>query len=132
MRTNLFNNSRNALIFAGAIVFGTVMLVDSRDGDDAISANVGSAQAATPAKRDDWTTRSNGSTSSGRALLRHRDGSKVEGTFGSDYSLMDEAEGEDMGPTDRSTESGSEPALDDENLGNSQAQPPGIDDPPGF
>lgn len=38
MKTNLFANSKNALVFAGCIIVGTVVLVDSNSGDNMLTA----------------------------------------------------------------------------------------------
>ncbi len=38
MKTNLFTSSKNALVFAGCIIVGTVVLVDSNSGDNMLTA----------------------------------------------------------------------------------------------
>ena len=39
MKTSLFTNSKNALMFAGSIIVGTIVLVDSNSGDDVLTAS---------------------------------------------------------------------------------------------
>ena len=38
MRTDLFTNPKKALFFAGAIIFGVIMTVDSHSGDTAFES----------------------------------------------------------------------------------------------
>lgn len=94
MKTNLFTNSKNALVFAGCIIVGTVVLVDSNSGDDILTA----ATRDESGGGDSYRKLMDRKNASHRRSMEERSGSfPAEGDF--DEMLESEIEIGDYSPT---------------------------------
>ena len=121
MRTTLFENPKNALIFGGGILLAAVVLIGEENDEGALVAAAASNHAPTPAF-------ASGSKAGIREYVPA--GSEEEADSGSgwenDGDLVDDADGMDTSPTDNTPSSGdSEPST----RASLREQPPGIDGP---
>ena len=99
MRTDLFTNPKKALIFAGAIVFGVVMLVDSEGAEDTFVSTESTYEYESPQQAAFFG-------GSGVTVAQPREEPEEEtddGDYG-DEGFSDDTEGydpagEDAGPT---------------------------------
>lgn len=103
MRTDLFTNPKKALVFAGAIIFGVIMTVDSQSGDTAFES--------TPEDSEYMSSEGQNSFFGQRELVQDEaEQSAPEVDWGSpvddsaDNSDGFEPEGEDVSVPDASTE----------------------------
>lgn len=115
MRVNLFSNSRNALIFAGCVLAGAVMLVDTNSGGDALSG----ASAGNDSRGESY-----------QRLMARRNGSaglRDGRAFDNLGQYSENGEGFDAAPT---VEIGDyEVSAEEQGPASLREQPPGIDGP---
>lgn len=121
MRTVLFENPKNALIFGGVILLGAVVLIGEENDEGALVAATAANHTPTPAF-------ASGSASGIREYAPA--GSEKESDTGSGWAnegdLVDDASGTDASPTDSTPSAGS---TDPSTAASLRKQPPGIDGP---
>lgn len=121
MRTILFDNPKNALIFGGAILLGAVVLIGEEDDEGALVAAASSG---------DYDSTAQFSRADAGYRERVYSGSKEESDTGSGWAsegdLVDDASGDDASPTDSTPAAGN---ADAGTPASQREQPPGIDGP---
>ena len=121
MRTTLFENPKNALIFGGVILLGAVVLIGEENDEGALVTATAANHAPTPAFATGADTGIREYTPSGS-----EEESDSGSGWASDGDLVDDADGVDASPTD------STPTTGDTNpstAASHREQPPGIDGP---
>ena len=121
MRTTLFENPKNALVFGGVILLGAVVLIGEENDEGALVTAAASNHTPTPAFASGTSTGIREYVPAGS-----EEASDTGSGWASEGDLVDDADGIDASPTDSTPSTGD---TDPSTAASHRKQPPGIDGP---